>query len=446
VRGLARAAYFFWSKMKAVLPFNSFQLMNCGDAMSDTASHGPNTLDFEARARDFDWVGNKLETGVGLALSGGGFRAMLFHAGALHRLNELGLLSRVDRISSVSGGSIAAGWLATAWRTLGAPDARGVFDTQTFKTAIVGKLLAFSREKIDVLDVVLGLLPFTSAADQAARSYRKLVGDASLRDLPDSPRFVFCSTNLQTGVLWRFSKPYAGDYVVGYIPDPDIPLAKAMAASAAFPPVLSPLVLEPGVGAFRDWPGDGEAPRVDPAPFRRRVMLSDGGVYDNHGLEPIVKRYMTLLVSDGGAPFERAADAHGDWVRQLRRLLDLTDNQVRALRRRDLVARLQAGNAAYAAGTLKGEAVDPVLRMGAYWGIDTDPGKIAAPGALPCAPATRRLLASTPTRLTDLGETRSKQLINWGYAICDRTVRGFYRGPIPLADAPPAPPYPEAPL
>jgi NTE family protein len=47
--------------------------------------------------------------GIGLCLSGGGFRATLFHLGALRRLNELGLLSHPDflTLSSVSGGSIA---------------------------------------------------------------------------------------------------------------------------------------------------------------------------------------------------------------------------------------------------------------------------------------------------------------------------------------------------
>ncbi len=55
------------------------------------------------QANEFTWDANALEPGIALALSGGGFRAMLFHAGALMRLNELGILSRVARISSVSG-------------------------------------------------------------------------------------------------------------------------------------------------------------------------------------------------------------------------------------------------------------------------------------------------------------------------------------------------------
>src|SRR5215467_506995 len=57
--------------------------------------------------------------GIGLALSGGGYRATLFHAGALRRLNELGLLHQVKEISSVSGGSITNGQLAVFYKKLG---------------------------------------------------------------------------------------------------------------------------------------------------------------------------------------------------------------------------------------------------------------------------------------------------------------------------------------
>src|ERR1700727_2751182 len=66
--------------------------------------------------------GQKLEDGIGLCLSGGGFRAMLFHLGAFIRLNEMGLLSKLDRVASVSGGSIAAGALAVAWNDLNFDD------------------------------------------------------------------------------------------------------------------------------------------------------------------------------------------------------------------------------------------------------------------------------------------------------------------------------------
>jgi NTE family protein len=66
-----------------------------------------------AAAPDF-LGGQKLEDGIGLCLSGGGFRAMLFHLGGFVRMNELGLLAELDRVASVSGGALAASASAVA--------------------------------------------------------------------------------------------------------------------------------------------------------------------------------------------------------------------------------------------------------------------------------------------------------------------------------------------
>jgi NTE family protein len=395
------------------------------------------------KSRDFAWDGHGLETGLALALSGGGFRAMLFHAGALMRLNEFGLLSTLARISSVSGGSIASGYLAYVWGQLGAPDATGAF--ARFDEIYVEPILAFSRQKIDVHDILTGLLPWTSAAKQVQDSYDKaLFHGKSLQALPDRPWFVFCATNLQTGVNFRFSKPYAGDYIVGRIDRPNLPLSTAVTASSAFPPFLSPLVLEPPVGSFTDWPGQpaGAGGLIDPAKFREKVLLTDGGVYDNHGLEPIVKRYMTLFVSDGGAPFARTAEVASDPIRQLQHVFDVTDNQVRSLRRRDLIDRYKAAKER----NLAADQLDGYARFGAYWGIDTDPAKVDPQASLACSTKTAHTLAGLPTRLSDLGELQSKQLINWGYTICDRCIRTHYNA-AEIQQKPPAKwPYPDAPL
>src|SRR5688572_5926378 len=62
------------------------------------------------------------QPGIALCLSGGGYRAMLFHVGALWRLNEWGYLRKLERISSVSGGSITAGVLGFKWAKLGFDD------------------------------------------------------------------------------------------------------------------------------------------------------------------------------------------------------------------------------------------------------------------------------------------------------------------------------------
>ena len=47
---------------------------------------------------------------IGLALSGGGFRASIFHLGVIRRLEELGIMKYVQTISAVSGGSIIAAY------------------------------------------------------------------------------------------------------------------------------------------------------------------------------------------------------------------------------------------------------------------------------------------------------------------------------------------------
>jgi NTE family protein len=393
-------------------------------------------------ADDFQWEGNSTEAGIGVAVSGGGFRAMLFHAGAFARLNELGVLSKAKRISSVSGGSIASGYLASIWKELGAPNTDGVF--ANFKALYVEPICEFSRRNIDVVDALTGLLPWTSAAEQVADSYdRYLFKGLTLQGLPNAPRFVFCATNLQTGVLWRFSKPYAGDYVVGKLANPTFRLASAVAASSAFPPVLSPMLLKQQAANFTDWPGgQGPLSPAERAAFRERIVLTDGGVYDNHGIEPVQKRYYTVFVSDGGAPFGRTSELDTDWISQLRRILDVTDNQVRSLRRRDLINRFIEGNKVGNEAQL--QATTSLGRLGAYWGIDTDPTKLNPPNALPVNPAIADRLAQTKTRLADPGERTAKELINWGYAICDRSLRANYPGPV--SSVAPSWPYPEVPL
>ena len=107
--------------------------------------------------------------------------------------------------------------------------------------------------------------------------------------------------------------------------------------------------------------------------------------------------------------------------------------------RRDLIQRFIEGNKARDETKLTGDA-----RMGAYWGIDTDPRRANPPNAVPCDPNLTHKLARVSTRLSDAGETVSKQIINWGYAICDRSLRTNYHGA--MAAAPPELPYPDAPL
>jgi NTE family protein len=362
------------------------------------------------------------EAGTALCLSGGGYRAMLFHLGALWRLYDSGVLVQIKRISSVSGGSITAGVLAMKWKELsfnsGASD--------DFVAKVVAPVRGLAGESIDREAIAWGLVLPGRIGDRIAAAYDEhLFRGATLQDLPDQPRFVINATNVQSGVLWRFSKPYMRDYRVGEVKNPTLPLAQAVAASSAFPPALSPFELRLDPRAFT--PNSGQDLQRDP--FTRRVLLTDGGVYDNLGLETVWKRYDTVLVSDGGGQMAPEEEPHSDWARHSYRVLNLVDNQVRALRKRQVIESYRAGS------------TEANNRMGAYWGIRTDITNYGVAHPLPAPHARSIDLAELPTRLKRMPDDLQERLINWGYAVCDAALRKHVD---PSIARPGSLPYPDA--
>lgn len=365
--------------------------------------------------------------GIGLCLSGGGYRAMVFHLGALWRLNELSYLKKLDRVSSVSGGSITAAALALRWARLDFDD-NGV--SGRFVEEVVTPVRRLASVTVDVPAVLLGLLPGRSAAGEVARAYRKILfGNASLQDLPDTPRFVINASNLQSTVLWRFSKPYMRDYRVGEVKQPRVGLADAVAASSAFPPFLSPMRLRLDPASFTPESGDN----LQRPPFTNLAVLTDGGVYDNLGLEAVFKRYQTILISDGGQKIEAAETIRSNWYSQMRRVLDVVDNQVRSLRKRSVLDEFSTS----------ARRPDQNHRPGTYWGIRTNIAAYGLPDAMRCSLDHTSALAATPTRLAAIDSALQEKLVNWGYAVCDAAMRRHVDSTLP---PPVSFPYPAATL
>jgi NTE family protein len=318
--------------------------------------------------------------GVGLCLSGGGYRAMLFHTGALWRLNELGWLRKLNCVSSVSGGSITAGVLAKAWPKL--KFSHGV--AENFTDEVVAPIQALAGTRLDIPIVLRGMVkPWRSVGEELAASYAKhLFGTIRLDELdPSGPHFVFTATNLQDGEQWWFFRQSG--------PHGQIPLATAIAASSAFPPMLSPVVIPDPLAA-----GD------------KKIVLSDAGVYDNLGLDPVEGHCETVLVSDAGKRMAKTPNVKRSWPRQLLRVLDIIDNQVRELR----------------TGALLKSYVDKDF-AGTYWGSYSDIRNFDLPDTLPAPVEQTRLLAETATRLTRTPALVQQHLINWGYAACDAGMR-----------------------
>lgn len=351
--------------------------------------------------------------GIGLCLSGGGYRAMVFHLGTLIRLDEAGLLGRLARISSVSGGSITAAYLGLKWNALefGADGRAARLDL------VVEGIRRMASTSIDAGSIIGGILLPGRIADRVARAYAAtLYGEATLQDLPDAaggraPVFVINATNVQSAALWRFTRAHMGDYRVGLVPHPTTTLAMAVTASSAFPPLLSPVELTVTQAWDPATPADLGTPE-----FRDRVLLSDGGVYDNLGLEQVLKRVTTVLVSDAGQKIEPEADPGEDWARHSIRVMSVTDNQVRSLRKRELIDAYERGD-----------------RTGAYWGIRTDwknyglQKKFGAQAdPLGCAGRDPTRLADIPTRLKAMPTGDQDALVNWGYAVTDAALRSHF--------------------
>jgi NTE family protein len=369
--------------------------------------------------------------GIALCLSGGGYRSMLFHLGSLWRIAEVGYLSSSDhtiidgtdagtlqRISSVSGGSITAAVLGQNWALIGT-DQAGVRDR--FIEHVVKPIRGLADHTIDVGAILGGTFLPGSINKRIIKAYRKhLYHQATLQTLPDLPRFVINATNLQSGVLWRFMKPYMRDWRVGEIKAPKTELAAAVAASSAFPPVLSPARFYFEEAQYEPGTGDG----LQQPPFTTKPVLSDGGVYDNLGLETAWKRYKTVLVSDAGGLMAPASKVNSNWVSQAYRTLNVIDNQVRSLRKRQVI----------------GSYVNHD-REGAYWGIRTNISHYPPiPDVLPCPHEKTMKLADIATRLKKLDSPTQERLINWGYAVCDAALRAHLDPGLTPA---PAFPYPD---
>lgn len=349
-----------------------------------------------------------LKEGIGLCLSGGGYRAMLFHIGSIIRLNEGRLLQRLSRVSSVSGGSITAGLLGLNWGKLG-------FDDSGFATRLnehfVSPLRKMASVTIDRGSVLGGVFWTGSVSDRVSAAYAEhLFGDATLQDLPESesssnsPDFVITATSVQTGALVRLSKRYVADYHVGMIKNPEISLAQAVTASSAFPPVLSPTVIDIDPDDF----AVGKTGPLFREPFNDSLVLTDGGVYDNLGLEPVFKKYKTVFVSDGGGKIQPEGEPAADWARHSLRVLDIIDNQVRSLRKRELISAYRQGE-----------------REGAFWGIRTNIADYDLADSLNVTHETSIHLANTPTRLKKMNRHRQEQLIDWGYTVTDAAIRKY---------------------
>lgn len=241
---------------------------------------------------------------IGLALSGGGYRAAAYHIGTLRALHKLGILDKVDVISSVSGGSITAAYYALHKdnfdefeKSLKEKLKKGVLGTSGVLLALYVILLAVIILGVHIflacspmppcckviLAICMWLIIFITLLDGQffilpankliAKLYDKnFFEEKRLSSLPDNPILAINATEITYNRIFTFSKlkVAGGDFKEWMFKKDDIPLSFAVMASSAFPAGINPIKF-PSQYIDKER-GDGLRP-----------YLIDGGVYDNQG-------------------------------------------------------------------------------------------------------------------------------------------------------------------
>lgn len=284
---------------------------------------------------------------IGLALSGGGVRAVAFHCGVLRRIALDGLLESVTFVSTVSGGSLLLGLISCQcglrWPT---------------SVEFIDELLPSVRDRLTTATLQWSyvwrsvILPWRLLRGRAHVLARQLEFQweicGTMQDIPEMPRWIVNAACYETGRNWRFTRHRMGDYETNYVLNPTTPIAEAIAASAAVPGLIGPLVI---LADEYDWHRYENSELVPSSTPTNRYELWDGGVYDNLAVEPLFKPgggfrdgFDFLLVSDASAPLPldsgKLKRVLMPWSRALR-LVDIATNQVRSLRAREIIAEFE---------------------------------------------------------------------------------------------------------
>ncbi len=354
---------------------------------------------------------------------GRGYRATLFHLGAVRRLHEVGLLARLDAISSVSGGSVFAAVLADLAIERGWQERIELDDYERLAERVRAVTATDLRTVPFLRHVAWNWIEPRPRVRELERLLARHVSARRLDELPRSPRFVLCATDLTHGASWS-------SRAIGSAPTRPATCARRPPGrwrGRSPPQPASRRSSARCRSARRRGSRGGRAPRGGAsgpagAAAPPRVALSDGGVYDNLGFEPVWKSHDCLLVSDGGATFDFQASSNP--VRRLLRYTSVATNQVRALRYRMLHERFSEGHA-----------------QGATWSL-----RAAVPAGRPGYPPQlrERLIEAIRTDLDRFTAAEQRILENHGYCVAAARLDAADLTDLPLPPAPPPrPPHPE---
>lgn len=266
---------------------------------------------------------------IGLALSGGGYRATIYHLGTLRKLRELGILNKIDVISSNSGGSITAAAYSLGhkdfssfetlikdgvkqeitWRILFSPKIIfsiailiALFTSRIWSPVELPSFIFTIINLVVVLCIFLFQFQIFPISKIIEKKYDKIFfKKKKLKELSDSFKTTINSTNIETGRLFYFSKERMTDSTYSHpktgkpitFKHDNFPIARAVMASSSVPGAFTPIRINKSYFTNVE-----DAKKVLP-------KLVDGGVYDNQGIHkltfPTSSSYCrNVIVSDAG--------------------------------------------------------------------------------------------------------------------------------------------------
>lgn len=245
---------------------------------------------------------------IGLALSGGGYRAAAYHIGTLRALHKLGMLDKVDVVSSVSGGSIIAAYYAlhdgdykSFEETFSKKIRKGVSQTALINLIVVIALvvLAFcygsSWGWLSLLVLWFLWYKVLPVSCLIAKQYDWLFFHGKkLKDLKPCPVVTINATDYPTVSQFTFSRERMYNYYYGVdaFYHEQFPISKAVMASSCVPFAFCPIRIP-------------QTFRTSVMKGKKLPMLLDGGLYDNQGTHVLTDKMSPykcsyIIVSDAG--------------------------------------------------------------------------------------------------------------------------------------------------
>jgi NTE family protein len=241
-----------------------------------------------------------------LCLSGGGYRAALYHAGGLLALSENDQMKDIAVISASSGGALTAAILALNYDSIRSKE----YSPESIELNVTSQVQEIAKHSIDVGSVFSGLMsPNSGSSDHVARKLDRVIFDGYTIHAIGRPNFdrsnrvvykplvFFNTTEMRSGTTFSFSNWYTGGDTLGWYPITDLKIADIVAASSAFPPIMSPMRISfdrpPDFRSRNSELSSDETHEraVSEGDFyfanvlRKNLILADGGILDNVAMQ-----------------------------------------------------------------------------------------------------------------------------------------------------------------